>query len=86
MNSWVRRLYPPLDALDVGGKPASLPISIVVLARDEERCISRCLDSVVGHGFDRVIVADSGSVDTTLAIVDGYRNRGVQTIQMPWRT
>jgi hypothetical protein len=84
MNSWVRRVFPPLDTLDVGGNPASLPVSIVVLARDEERCIARCLDSVIGQGFDRIIIVDSGSVDDTLDIVDGYLNHGVQTVQVSW--
>jgi glycosyltransferase involved in cell wall biosynthesis len=84
MNSWVRRLFPPLDALEFGGDPASLPVTVVVLARDEERCIARCLDSVIGRGFDRIIVIDTGSVDRTPSIVDGYRRHGVQSIQVPW--
>jgi hypothetical protein len=81
MNPWIRRLFPPLDTIEFGGNPASPSVTVVVLARDEERCIARCLDSVTGRGFDRVIVVDTGSVDRTLSIVDGY---GVQSIQVPW--
>nr|WP_198151734.1 glycosyltransferase [Kibdelosporangium sp. MJ126-NF4]CEL18615.1 Glycosyltransferase fused to TPR-repeat domain [Kibdelosporangium sp. MJ126-NF4]CTQ98100.1 Glycosyltransferase fused to TPR-repeat domain [Kibdelosporangium sp. MJ126-NF4] len=62
----------------------SLPITVVVLARDEERCIARCLDSVTGRGFDRVLVVDSGSVDRTMNIVDDYRRHGVESVRVPW--
>ncbi|MGF7239447.1 MAG: glycosyltransferase [Frankia sp.] len=83
-NRWVRRLFPPLASLDFGGTPVAGPVSVVVPARDEERCIARCLNSVVGRGFDNIIVIDTGSVDSTVSIVEGYRQRGVQLIRMPW--
>ncbi|MFB9904371.1 glycosyltransferase family 2 protein [Allokutzneria oryzae] len=84
MNPWVRRLFPPLGDLELGGKPVPLPITVVVLTRDEERCIARCLDSVIGRGVDRVIVIDTGSADRTMSIVDGYRRHGVESVQVPW--
>jgi hypothetical protein len=46
--------------------------------------VARCLDSVVGRGFDNIIVVDTGSVDKTVSIVDSYRPHGVQLIQFPW--
>ncbi|HVJ28159.1 MAG TPA: glycosyltransferase [Vicinamibacterales bacterium] len=58
-------------------------ITIVVLAKDEERCIARCLDSVVGHGFD-ILVIDTGSEDATGRIVAAYADRGVQLRRIPW--
>jgi glycosyltransferase involved in cell wall biosynthesis len=59
-------------------------VSVVILARDEERCIARCLDSVVGRGFDNIVVVDTGSLDKTLSIVDSYRRHGVRPIRLPW--
>ncbi|MEV4314864.1 glycosyltransferase family 2 protein [Actinocrispum sp. NPDC049592] len=58
-------------------------MSVLILAKDEQRCIARCLDSVVGHGFG-VIVADTGSTDGTLGIVAGYRDHGVRVVPTPW--
>jgi glycosyltransferase involved in cell wall biosynthesis len=64
--------------------PVECPVSIAVLSKNEERCIARCLDSVVGRGFDDIVVVDTGSVDRTLNIVEEYRQRGVRLLQVPW--
>ncbi|GAB3142131.1 hypothetical protein GCM10027258_26250 [Amycolatopsis stemonae] len=61
------------------------PTTVAILARDEERCIGRCLDSVSGRGFDRILVLDTGSGDRTREIVDTYAARGVERIDVPWR-
>ncbi|WP_158263144.1 glycosyltransferase family 2 protein [Amycolatopsis sp. CA-128772] len=83
-SRWIQRLFPPLDSLDADGVPVGCPVSVVVLAKDEERCIARCLDSVVGVGADRVLVVDTGSVDGTTAIVEQYRRHGVEPVRAPW--
>ena len=83
-SQWIQRLFPPLAAFGAGGTPAECPVSVVIPTRDEERCIARCLDSVVGRGFDNIVVVDTGSVDKTMGIVDGYRQHGVQLVQLPW--
>ncbi len=56
-------------------------VSVLILAKDERRCIARCLDSVIGHGFD-IVVADTGSTDGTLDVVAGYQ--GVRVVRTPW--
>ncbi|MDO8469632.1 MAG: glycosyltransferase family 2 protein [bacterium] len=43
------------------------PVAVVVLTRDEEANIARCLEHVVGWA-DEVVVLDSGSIDRTAAI------------------
>jgi hypothetical protein len=58
--------------------------TIVILTRDEERCVGRCLDSVTGRDLGDILVIDTGSVDKTLSIVEGYRDRGVRLIQTQW--
>ncbi|MBP7216074.1 MAG: glycosyltransferase family 2 protein [Candidatus Omnitrophica bacterium] len=49
-----------------------LPISVVVLTKNEERCIAECLESV--SWADQVIVVDDESTDNTLSIVKRYTN------------
>jgi hypothetical protein len=36
-------------------------VTVAILARDEERCIARCLDSVAGRGFDDIVVIGTAS-------------------------
>ncbi|WP_410610503.1 glycosyltransferase [Amycolatopsis sp. lyj-109] len=83
-SRWIQRLFPPLAPLAVIGAPVTCPVSVVVLAKDEERCVARCLDSLVGLGLDKVLVVDTGSVDKTTAIVEEYRRHGVQLARVPW--
>lgn len=67
----------------VGG-PEYVHSTVAILARDEERCIARCLDSVVRRGFDDIVVVDTGSVDDTPQIVEKYRDLGVRLLLAPW--
>ncbi|MFI6294908.1 glycosyltransferase [Nonomuraea sp. NPDC050790] len=83
-HQWIRRLFPPLTALGTASTPVECPVTVVVLARDEERCLARCLDSAVGRGFDEILVVDTGSVDKTLDIVEEYARQGVRLVRCPW--
>ena len=64
-----------------GDDPAagSVPVSVVVLALDEEVNIRRCLDSVAWA--DQVVVIDSGSADGT---VPAARGLGAEVVPQPW--
>jgi glycosyltransferase involved in cell wall biosynthesis len=57
----------------------SVEVSVVILTRDEEANIGRCLSSMAWA--DQVIVVDSGSTDGTLAIA---RSLGVEVVEQPW--
>lgn len=59
--------------------PASVPVSVVVLTRDEEPNIRRCLASVAWA--DQVVVIDSGSADDTVPIA---RSLGAEVVEQPW--
>ena len=48
----------------------STPVSVVLIARNAERTLARCLASTVG--FDDVVMVDTGSTDATLAIAARY--------------
>jgi glycosyltransferase involved in cell wall biosynthesis len=62
-----------------GPAPGSVPISVVVLTRDEESNIRRCLTSVAWA--DQVVVVDSGSTDDTMVIARSY---AAEVVEQPW--
>jgi glycosyltransferase involved in cell wall biosynthesis len=70
-----------LQPYTVGDRPdlGSVPVSVVVLARDEELNIARCLASVAWA--DQVVVVDSGSADDTVPIA---RSLGAEVVHQPW--
>jgi len=57
----------------------SVPLSVVVLTRDEEPNIRRCLSSLTWA--DQVIVVDSGSTDPTVPIAHSL---GVELVEQSW--
>ncbi|MBV9290254.1 MAG: glycosyltransferase family 2 protein [Hyphomicrobiales bacterium] len=61
-----------------------LPISATIICQNEEACIGRCLESLAG--LEEIVVVDSGSIDTTLKIVEGFSTRGfpIRLIHKPW--
>jgi glycosyltransferase involved in cell wall biosynthesis len=60
--------------------PASrVPVSVIVMTRDEEANIAKCLRSV--RGFDEVFVVDSGSRDATCAIA---AEMGAHVVPFRW--
>jgi (heptosyl)LPS beta-1,4-glucosyltransferase len=57
----------------------STPISVVVLTKDEEDFIERCMDSVAFA--DEVVVVDSNSTDRTRELAAA---RGATVVEQPW--
>jgi hypothetical protein len=57
----------------------SVPVSVVILSRDEEVNIRRCLSSVAWA--DQTVVIDSGSTDDTVTIA---RASGAEIVEQPW--
>ena len=64
-----------------GDQPArgTVPLSVVVLTRNEEPNIERCVSSVMWAS--QIVVIDSGSTDSTLRIARGL---GVEVVEQPW--
>jgi glycosyltransferase involved in cell wall biosynthesis len=58
---------------------ASVPVSVIVLTKDEETNIGRCLESVAWA--DQMVVVDSGSADATTAVA---RSLGAEVVTQPW--
>jgi len=57
-----------------------LTIALVMIVRNEEACLARCLESAVAH-VDEVIVLDTGSTDATASIARGL---GARVHHMGW--
>ena len=57
----------------------SVPVSVVILTRDEEPNIQRCLSSV--SWADQVVVVNSGSTDSTVSIAHSFN---VEVVQRSW--
>lgn len=58
----------------------SYAVALVLIARNEERCIARCLDSA-RPVVDEMLVLDTGSTDATREIAAGC---GARVISAPW--
>jgi glycosyltransferase involved in cell wall biosynthesis len=63
---------------------SALSLSGAVICLDEAACIGKCLESL--RDCAEIVVVDSGSSDGTLAIVDGFAQRGfpIRLIHQPW--
>lgn len=75
-------------------------IALVMIVRNEARCLARCLDSVRAH-VDDMLVLDTGSTDDTPAIAERHgarvahfkwvddfsaaRNAALALVDAPWR-
>jgi hypothetical protein len=65
------------------GSPAAVSMSsiaLVMIARDEARCIARCLQSA-RRWVDTMWVLDTGSLDDTVAIAEGH---GATVVRFDW--
>lgn len=60
-------------------KRGSIPVSAVVMTRNEERNLGRCLQSL--EQIDEVFVVDSGSEDDTVSVATA---NGARVVQFDW--
>ncbi len=66
--------------METSGAPCrELPVSLVVIAQNEERVIRRCLDSVP-FAAEKLVV-DGGSTDRTVEIAE---EAGARVVHQPW--
>jgi glycosyltransferase involved in cell wall biosynthesis len=69
-----KELVEPVERKQSCSDSSALPISATVICQNEEACIGKCLANL--EGLAEIVVVDSGSTDSTLAIVDGFVRRG----------
>lgn len=53
---------------------ALLPLSVCIIAKNEEKHIGECLKRLSAYGFE-IVLTDTGSTDRTLAIAEKYTDR-----------
>lgn len=53
---------------------SKVPISVCIIAKNEEKNIEECLKRLIPYGFE-IVVADTGSTDNTKAIAQKYANK-----------
>lgn len=58
-------------------------VSAAIIVKDEERCIKRCLDSILPI-FDEIVVVDTGSTDKTIAILESINDSKVKIYKIRW--
>ena len=51
-----------------------LPISVCIIAKNEEKYIEKCLSALAPYGFE-IILTDTGSTDRTVAIAGKYTDK-----------
>ncbi len=56
-------------------------LSAIIIAKNEENNIKRCLDSLIGCIDDVVVIVDKSSTDNTLSVVKSY---SVNCIESDW--
>lgn len=71
--------FSPYDAARHAPAPGSVPVTALVLTRDEEPNIARCLASLAW--CDQILVIDSGSTDGTVSLASAA---GAEVIEQEW--
>lgn len=68
------RQSPTLDSFDRAGATRSPKVSVILPARNEERYIARCLDSLLAQEYSNfeIIAINDSSTDRTREIIIGY--------------
>lgn len=60
-----------------------ITITGAMIVKDEERCIQRCLDTILPL-VDEVIIVDTGSLDNTLSIIKNYQSKKIKLFNVSW--
>lgn len=62
----------------------NITVTAAIIVRNEERCISRCINSVMSF-VDEIIIIDTGSDDKTIDIINGFQSKKIKLYSVMWR-
>lgn len=62
----------------------NITISAVLIVKNEERCILRCLHSILEE-FDEIIIVDTGSDDRTIRMIQSTNSPKIKLYHKEWR-
>lgn len=71
------------DTLQTSLKLESETISALIITFNEERCIKRCIDSIIDK-VDEIVIVDTGSADKTLEIIEEYKVEKIKVFKYKW--
>lgn len=72
-----------LEEIDINTKIKKVSISAVIITKNEEYRIARCINSIIDY-VDEVIVLDTGSSDKTLEIIENMQFTKVKVFEIEW--
>lgn len=73
------------ELLEEGLQNTIITISACIIVYNEERCIERCLNSLLKSKFDEIIIIDTGSSDATKLKVEKYLDLKVKLFDYEWK-
>ena len=88
---YYRRSWLSIPAFHIPQKQTNLPdsetfVTIIIPARNEERCIGACLESVLSQRYPKklleVIVVDDHSSDNTVSIIQNFRTGNIKLLSL----
>lgn len=91
LGAWEQAVTTELDKLEDDEPRADIEallevkkvtVSAAMIVKNEERCICRCIDSIV-DAVDEIIVLDTGSTDSTLQLLQQYPQ--VKILHYVWK-
>lgn len=60
-----------------------IELTAIIIVKDEERCIKRCIDSIVNE-VDKIIIIDTGSTDDTIRIIKELKYKKIKIYNYTW--
>lgn len=72
-----------VDELELKIVDTSKKITCIILTFNEERCINRCIQSVI-ENFDEIIIIDTGSTDSTIPIIEVINSSKIHLYHYKW--
>lgn len=88
--AWIKTIEPIINEINVESERKDIndllevprkTVAAAILVKNEERCIKRCIDSII-KAVDEVVVIDTGSTDKTLDIVSSYKD--IKLLHFEW--
>ncbi|MDW8555058.1 glycosyltransferase family 2 protein [Staphylococcus xylosus] len=78
------------DYIEIGNyesfKEKRPSISYIIIVKNEERVIKRCIESILKQleKKDEIIIVDTGSIDSTIEIIDSFQERNISVQNYKW--
>ncbi|WP_442800928.1 glycosyltransferase family 2 protein [Serratia rubidaea] len=82
-NKSLKNIRKERNKKEHGDYGMGITISAAIIIKNEERCIARCIDSLLPL-FDEVVILDTGSTDNTIRIIRDYKDEKIKIFFSNW--